>query len=1099
MPEGTARPVFLWALVAASLLFSGCGGGGSPERQQAPPPIPDFSITVSPSSVSIPQGTTSTGIQISVQAIHGFNSAVQIALSGLPSGVTANPGATFSVAAGNSVTLLLGASNSAATGSVTVSVTATGAGLTHSTSLALTVSAVQPAAVPRTAFTRTDAVAALDDPAAEPHHRHIAYDAANKHIFVANRAMNRVEVLSSTDGSQVTQVSIPGASSADLSADGQLVWVGTASEQLAAISTATLQVASAGQLAGLTPIPNTVFDRPEELVSLRGGKLLVRLREGGGSEALLASYDPNSNTLTDLTPLAPQVFQHGVGVIARSADRNRALVASNDATGTVLLLDGNAAVAAGPQVIASGTILYAAASPGGTQFAVIQAASGGEQVLLLDSALGVVASRPTSNARGVVFSSDGKNLFVAENSNDLPLLSLLSAADLSAVGWSADPAIQSLGSEIEETDETGMVFGCANRGVSLLDASQFAAPQGGTLLPALAANPAAAPNAGPSAGGTSVTLTGQNFTANPAIHFGSQNSLVSSSNATQILTRSPASAAAGAVNLSAYFSNGGVVLAPDAFAYGPQILNVLPNAGNSNGGESVAIYGYGFGEDPGKVAVKFGSAAATVQKLEDVAAVAASLGLDAAYPFPLQRLTVTTPAAAAGKSDLSVSAPAGSALARLGFQFTQSQQVFAKPGFYKFLLYDASRQVVYLTGTDHLDVLDLASGVYRAPLTPPGGSPPNALLRQAILIPQTPQVALADFGAQSVYLLNPDTAAGTVVSVGGIQGDPNSGPVRIAATSANTIFVGMASYGGSTSGCSTCLQQMNLSASPVTTAPAPQPQVSTLTSAPLVDSSADGNSVFFAFAAAPGQPMAGWAASAPQQFATAATNISAADLATAADGTFFATQASGRIEIRDTSLALRSVTVISEREGIPAGTVVPGIALHPSGALVYVPFLSGPAPASPPFTGLQGGVDIFDAHSGRLRLRVFLPEPFAALRADSDGLHGKFLTIDENGQRLFALTASGLTVVQLARVPLGIGVLSPANGPSAGGTAITLRGSGFASGATVTIGGQPANVSFVDMNTLKLTAPAVASGLQRVVVTNPDGESVVLEAGYTAN
>jgi len=100
----------------------------------------------------------------------------------------------------------------------------------------------------------------------------------------------------------------------------------------------------------------------------------------------------------------------------------------------------------------------------------------------------------------------------------------------------------------------------------------------------------------------------------------------------------------------------------------------------------------------------------------------------------------------------------------------------------------------------------------------------------------------------------------------------------------------------------------------------------------------------------------------------------------------------------------------------------------------------------PPATNLTGGVDILDARTGTLRRRIFLPEPFAMLSTDTDGQHGSFLTIDENGQRLFALTSSGLTVLQLASVPLGIGSLFPANGPVAGGTSVTLRGSGFQSG-----------------------------------------------------
>ena len=78
--------------------------------------------------------------------------------------------------------------------------------------------------------------------------------------------------------------------------------------------------------------------------------------------------------------------------------------------------------------------------------------------------------------------------------------------------------------------------------------------------------------------------------------------------------------------------------------------------------------------------------------------------------------------------------------------------------------------------------------------------------------------------------------------------------------------------------------------------------------------------------------------------------------------------------------------------------------------------VDGPPPAAPPATGIHGGIDIRDAHNGQLRLRVYLPEPFAMLNADVDGLHGGFLTTDENGQRLFALTTSGLTILQLADV-----------------------------------------------------------------------------------
>lgn len=54
------------------------------------------------------------------------------------------------------------------------------------------------------------------------------------------------------------------------------------------------------------------------------------------------------------------------------------------------------------------------------------------------------------------------------------------------------------------------------------------------------------------------------------------------------------------------------------------------------------------------------------------------------------------------------------------------------------------------------------------------------------------QLLIADFGAQNVYLIDPDGAAynGTSVKVGGVAGFLNSGPARVTATSAQTVFVG---------------------------------------------------------------------------------------------------------------------------------------------------------------------------------------------------------------------------------------------------------------------------------------------------------------------
>jgi hypothetical protein len=292
---------------------------------------------------------------------------------------------------------------------------------------------------------------------------------------------------------------------------------------------------------------------------------------------------------------------------------------------------------------------------------------------------------------------------------------------------------------------------------------------------------------------------------------------------------------------------------------------------------------------------------------------------------------------------------------------------------------------------------------------------------------------------------------------------------------------------------------MNLSVSPPTIQPAPQPQVTSIVGAPLIQGNAAGDHVFLAFGSTSPGPVALWTAASPSQFTTLAANASAAELHTSADGTMFSIVANGTTQFRGSDLSLLSIPATPELMQIPSRTYVPGVAVHPSGALIYQPFLTG----QPGSVGVKGGVDILDAHSGILRLRLFLPQQFLT---DVDGLHGSFLTIDENGQRLFAITSSdgsaqnaSVTFVQLANVPLGIGTLSTTSGPAAGGTSLTLRGSGFQSGITATLGGKPVSITFKDINTLSLVTPPLTPGPNQLVLTNPDGETVSLDAAFIAN
>jgi len=1084
--------------LSLALMCASCGGGSSSVIQPPPPPPADFSLNLSSNSISIAQGAASSAVNVSVNPVNGFSGAVQVSLNALPAGVTSNPASPFSVAAGASTSVVLGASANAAVGNFAISVLGTSGSLSHSASLAVAIqSAVNPA-LPRTAYARTNSTTAADDPFGEPHRRHITYDPANKHVFIANRAMNRVDVFSTVGQSSIAQISVPGATSADLSADGTTVWIGTALEQIVAIDTSSLQTRKRYSLTGLAPLPGPIFSRPVEVLSLSNGKSMVRLRQPVSSRALLALWDPASNSLTDLTSSAPALFQQGVGVLACSGDHSKVLAAANDSSGELALFDSGGKLLAGPLTLGTGSVTRIAANADGSRFAALFAASASTQLLLLDASLKQVGAYVPAIVHGVAFSRDAKYLYLSESSSGASFITILDGHTAQLIGRAPDAAIQGVSSEIEDADETQLLFGLSNRGVSFVDA---AAPANlSSPAPAIAAAPSLQPSEGSLAGGTSVILAGQNFTSPAQLKFGSQSALsVTVSAPAQIQASSPPSVTSGAVNLTSYFQNGWLAIAPDAFSYGPQILQLLPNAGTNTGGDSVQIYGYGFGADPAKITVKFGGANAVVQKVESVTSIAASIGLDASYPFSLERITLQTPPGSPGKADVFVSAPAGATTSAKSFQYLQSVQSYSKPGLFKFLLYDQKRQRIYLTALDHLDVFDFQQSTFLAPLLPPGGPPPNAGLRGLALTPDGSQLIVADFGAQKVYLLDPVKGTGTTVPVGGVPGFTNSGPARVAATSTQTVFVGLSGEGGSSGACSTCLAQMNLTVSPPTIQPAPQPQVTSLTGAPLVQGTAAGDLVFVAFGAAPGGPVAVWSASAPNQFVTSAANASTTDLGASSDGSLFALQSRATIEMRTADLSLTSVPNSAELEQIPGRVLVPGVALHPSGALLYQPFLTG-APGS---VGVKGGIDILDAHSGALRLRIFLPQQ---LMTDVDGLHGSFLTTDENGQRLFALTSSdgtsqnaALTVVQLAAVPLGIGTIAPSAVAATGGANLTIRGSGFQSGTTLTINGKPASVTFKDANTLLVVTPSLTPGSQQIAITNPDGETVSLDAAFIAN
>jgi len=90
---------------------------------------------------------------------------------------------------------------------------------------------------------------------------------------------------------------------------------------------------------------------------------------------------------------------------------------------------------------------------------------------------------------------------------------------------------------------------------------------------------------------------------------------------------------------------------------------------------------------------------------------------------------------------------------------------------------------------------------------------------------------------------------------------------------------------------------------------------------------------------------------------------------------------------------------------------LPGEKLHPSGALLYFP--------------QNNGFDIYDSHHGHIARRVVLP---LQVPSTFDAI-----AIDQTGSQVFLISPTGLTIVNIADLPLSVGSVTPALGSAGGG------------------------------------------------------------------
>jgi hypothetical protein len=498
-----------------------------------------------------------------------------------------------------------------------------------------------------------------------------AYDQQRKLLFVAVEVLNEIVVLSTIDGHRVATIPTAYPVDVDETADGKTVYVVSEFVHgITQIDPSTLQVTA--HIAGPTTVGGQAFDPYFfQLATLSTGQVMLTSAITSSSLPTALIWTPSTG---EFSSFSPAVFSQ-VNIIERSWDHTKVLGTSasggalyDAATGTV--------TGPNPQITTSSTI-----SPDGSQ--ILSVGLQNDTTNFFDSSLKLIKEVPVSifPFRTAVYSADGTTAyaFAEQNSGvtgDVATVINTTTFQVEGLipGFIYETGIPFSGQSFPNyvLDETGMMYGGANRGVAFLDVT---APTSLSLpLPQFFnAQPTLMNENSP----TTAQLNGVTFSSalNPKVYVGappaSPNTLVASNvsvASTNILSLTiPAAASPGPANVTYMQSDGFFEVMPDAVTFGPYILNINSNAGSPAGGDSITITGYGF--DAGNPTVTTGGKPASITSTRTIISE---------QQFPTETMVVTTPPGIPGLADVVVTTASGSATSKGGFQYVESAQTYIR-------------------------------------------------------------------------------------------------------------------------------------------------------------------------------------------------------------------------------------------------------------------------------------------------------------------------------------------------------------------------------------------------------------------------------------
>jgi hypothetical protein len=1022
---------------------------------------PSFYFGVPPSlEVWVPFGGSG---QIQFEALPNSQAYynIQLSLSGLPPGTSAtiNP---QTITPGHSTTVTITAYNTSTESENTVvTLTGTPSALVAPASIGFLLD-VTPSAG-QLPDNRTDYVSTEDTPFAA------VYDPVHKLIFASNNSWNRVEVISASTHALRTRIPLPEPRGIDITQDDSTVWVATGSRQVFAINTSTFAVSRYVAPLGSLSVNN--YWEGHQIFALADGTLMIIWTAGEGTGFFgVAIWDPVSNVLTSLT--TPTYDPVEAFIICRSGDGKLVYFISGDSDGAAFYYDVQGATFS--NVVALGGYAFDAAVNVDGSRVVVCDASGPNMyngnLHIIGSVPGCgIASPPAFIQGGSVFSADNLYLY-QEILADVPLIAKIDANTLNIL--SLAPAMPMIPVVTEMSppyyvpipfavDDTGMIFGLQDWGIAFDDATyvqNYSPDQPGspTFMQHMS------PYFGPLSGGTTSEGFGNAFSLSPSVWYGATRGTATLDGSGSPSITSPPGSTPGPVNIKMLFPDGMEVFDPLFFSYGPYLQYALMSGAPSDGKVPAQIVGYGMPGDNVSGTLTIGGSSAVLGS-------PGANGLPfAGSPFPNKLLSYTVPSGSPGWADVTLTTPDGTSTLPKSFFYAKSVQDYSSPDTFTAVLYDSQRQQLYLSAGNHIDVFSLGSNQFITPLNPPAIGTSKQFAGLA-LTPDGSLLLATDLLDGSLAAISPDNPGSSYVipiaAATNVGSGCSNGPLYVAATANNEAVVATGGFPGIACGPGGNLYLAELT---------------TRTAGPLQESpSGSCYMSFLAYVAAPkdGTKIAigkddqggfGFCIYDP----IAQTYVS--------NGSY---QTYGAAFSGDGQIAASGFVLTDSSANLIGRVARPDI---------YYAALGGSNNAQPdlqePQLNVAGSlyymaypnfIDIVDVRHGFLRMRFSLSETVANTAVP--------MAIDSGGRFIYLITNQGLTVVDLGEALLSIGWLNVT--AASPGSQVTVRGSGFNSTTTATVGGQAAAVTVTDENTLTLTVPSLGSGPAAIVLTNSDGTS----------